>query len=466
MLFLMAIGFVACQDTTSDVLNNNAAQRNSKFRFYLSVPNENVATTRGYNEIDTYRVDEAKLKVLLFKNNTYVQTCKLENIQENLQGATKEYEIKLEIPKSTDPVDFVVIANQDIPVGILEEGKTSKKDFYEAFQFNTSKAWGNKLLPMWGELNGINLDQAPDQLRVKLLRSVARLDFSYPTNAKFAVSKVYVYNTLASGMMVPDGTNLTTENGHILVSKPTQPQTVMYNSSTTPNANASTAQNNPIIISHDESDASSILTFIPEQLNNSDGPKPALVLEIQNKNDNNSLSYYKIDFDIKEGDKVRKSVDILRNYKYLVTVNSVTGLGYPTLKAALQGEAANIDVDLVRWEENINEGYIFGSKYFGIATTDIHFEGGGKDQETSFIFQSNIDKVEETLSLEWKSGGRTKGKFFSVAQAIQAGKPVLVVKTLTDNNTSKKIEDELIINAVGHQFNIKVTQNNLGGLTT
>lgn len=458
----IAFGFVGCSDN-NDTLKTDKLNE-TKLRFFIKVPNENVVATRGYKEADTYKIDTDNLQIILFENNKYYKNCNIEEVKVTPTGDIKEYEIKIDIPHNDKLVDIVVIANHDINGVKLTPEETKKEDFYNNLSFKTTGAWNNKLLPMWGEIKSIKLTEdvgtkfAKEALSVTMMRSVARIDLSYEQNANFIVKSAFLFNTLDRGTIAPADENLEGIQPNIKVIKPTLVQGALYNvNSGSAIASPTTAQSSPIEIKFVENSGSPILTFIPEQTNVMGSPiRPTLVLAIHNKNekDDDAVTYYKINFEVKNEENKRVAIDILRNYKYIVTVKSVTGKGYETPQDALKGEATNIDVDVVRWQENINQGYIFGSKYFGIETTNIEFEEATIGQEKFFQYQSNIENITEELSFDFSEKG-----LFEASVANIEGKQLIKITTLTENKENFKLEADLVINAIGHQFTINIQQN-------
>ena len=462
LLMCIAFGFAGCSDN-NDTLKTDKLNE-TKLRFFLKVPNENVVATRGYKEADTYKIDTDNLQIILFENNKYYKNCNIEEVKVTPTGDIKEYEIKIDIPHNDKLVDIVVIANHDINGVKLTPEETKKEDFYNNLSFKTTGAWNNKLLPMWGEIKSIKLTEdvgtkfAKEALSVTMMRSVARIDLSYEQNANFIVKSAFLFNTLDRETIAPADENLEGIQPNIKVIKPTLVQGALYNvNSGSAIASPTTAQSSPIEIKFVENSGSPILTFIPEQTNVMGSPiRPTLVLAIHNKNekDDDAVTYYKINFEVKNEENKRVAIDILRNYKYIVTVKSVTGKGFETPQDALKGEATNIDVDVVRWQENINQGYIFGSKYFGIETTNIEFEEATIGQEKFFQYQSNIENITEELSFDFSEKG-----LFEASVANIEGKQLIKITTLTENKENFKLEADLVINAIGHQFTINIQQN-------
>ncbi len=457
---LLMFGATSCADSNDSLVG--AAKQEQTLRFYLKVPTENMVQTRGYTEADTYKIDTDLISVLLFENGTYYRNCKIEEIKSVPSKENNEYALKIDIPHNNKTVDFVVIVNHDISGLGLKPSETTKEDFYQSLTFNVKGSWKNKLIPMWGENSKMVLTEdlgtryASEKLQIEMLRAVARIDLSYDISRNFEVKKAYIYHSLSNGQVAPKAANVKHEATSIRVSKPSLPLNPKYNRNEgNVTDNAKDAQDSPIELDYEE--GKTILTFLPEQIAlSNDLFRPTLVVGIHNKKalQKDEMTFYKINLDIKEEGE-RKAVDLLRNHKYIITINEVTGLGYPTKEDALKGEATNIEIEMVQWDENINQGYVFGSKYFGMETTDLYFETSEADKTLSFQYQSNIADITSGISIRWEKGGER----FNANIVKKDGKQLVEITTKTVNNTADILRDKLIINAVGHQFEVNVAQN-------
>lgn len=463
LLICLTLGLASCKD--SNDASNGRHMNETKLRFFLKVPNENIVNTRAYNQEDTYKIEPKELQILLFENDKFYKNCKVEEVKVAAAGEDKEYEIKIDIPHNNKNVDIVVIANSDINGANLVPEQTSKEEFYGKLVYLTKGAWGSKLLPMWGEIKNIKLTEdvgtkfSKEMLSVVMMRSIARIDLSYEPNSEFTVKSALLYNTLDRGTIAPSEENIVNSSTGLKVNKPSVAASALYNVNTgSASANVETAQQSPIEVPFIESKGSPILTFIPEQENKQGANnRPTVVLAIHNKNEKEGqLSYYKIDLEVLDGQGGRTPIAILRNHKYIITINSITGKGYDNPIDALKGEATNIDVEVVRWQDNINQGYIFGSKYFGIETTNIQFEEAIEGQKKFFKYQSNMDDIDSNIRFTWEKGGLFKA---NNAYNDTDKEQLIQVTTLTENRTNEVLEDRLIIDAIGHKFYIDVTQN-------
>lgn len=465
LLPLLVILIVACNSNNEHLIKKD---KNSDLTFYLKVPQE-LLQTRSMTEEDTYKIDFSTMKLLLFKEGKFLKQAMIDNLNPEFNEEEDAYEIRIsDIERDNSQVDFVFIANNEFAVPNTDEIKTN---YYKRLTFTTKGKWDTetpRLLPLWGEIVDITLDEnvgtiySPNKLKVSLLRSVARIDIiaSMPhsnnneaNSLQFYLSEIYLIKSLDSGCIAPHSSNY--DNKNTKVTAPTQLESAKYNvgSGQTTN-NLIEATNNPIVYKLDEptKEFKSEL-FVPEQKATNKDSFLTLVVG-GTTNHTNTVTYYRIDFH-RQVNNQYELFDLLRNHKYLIDIKGVRGAGYDSVQNALINGSTNIEVDFVIWDEAINEGYIFGDKYFGINSSDIYFEKHTAGQIDKIHMQSNLtlEELKNSIQFNWEKGGLFDAEF------IETDNLDIQITTRTENKSNQELEDILNITAFEHSFQVKVTQN-------
>ena len=477
---IYTLGFLACfiglfmACVSDDNLRDSKTLDNNELYFFLKVPQENIGT-RTMTEEDTYAIDFSTVKLYLFKEGKFFSEGVLDLSSQNYNEEEEAYEIKItDIERDNSVVDFVILANETFNTPNKGE---AKEDYYKRLRFNVDGLWSTdpvRNLPLWGEIRDVILDENvgtkynPDKLKTTMLRSVARIDVISsepevdPEAAKafkFYLTDTYVVRSLNEGYIVPALSNY--DHNNTLVTKPSVYQDALYNTNSgIGEVDASLATKDPLSYKFDVNGVSEVTSkiFVPEQSFKDENSYLTLVVGGITASNLNK-TYYRIDFhEPIKGDKTTyQPIDLLRNHRYIINIKGVRGDGYASIEAALAAGPTNINVDFVIWDEAINEGYIFGDKYFGINSSELYFDEHIAGQVDGIHMQCNltIDQLKEEVSFQWKKGSLFDAKFDD-SDGLD-----ISVTTLTENKGNQLLEDVLYINAYEHEFEVKVTQNTM-----
>lgn len=164
---------------------------------------------------------------------------------------------------------------------------------------------------------------------------------------------------------------------------------------------------------------------------------------------NPKQTYYRIDF--ARDDKI---IDVLRNNKYIFSLESVSGPGYDTPEQAATGVPINITVNVIEWNNNF--GYVLFDRenYFYAATKEVNFPRFQNAKRTVGV-ESNIEAGFWKISFATGANGSTAPP--TVVDGVTVG---------TTNNTLQnsrykveKTETELIFTVLKDYSSLPVGES-------
>lgn len=448
--------------------SNQSDTRENDFFLFIKVPDNVVSETRALSEADNYKLDLSKLRILLFKDSKFFQEVPVDEIGSSYDDTTKAYKIKInDIERNNDLVDFVVVANNDF---VSPAVGTTKSDFKNQLTFDIKGKWDTsapRYLPFWGGVEGVKLDENlgtkynPKKFEISLLRAVARIDFISaqtsssidPAASALKIKSISVYNSYDKGAIIPKDLAYNNETNEVILT--TIPSGVKYNkgsgnSSDTPNTDPLKYE-----LTNDYEFLSEI--FLPEQeLSSLDKDKRLTFIIGGQQEGATTTTYYRVDLHEFDDTHGYVPLDVLRNHRYIFNILGVRGLGTATEEQALKSNSHNLDVDLVFWDEAINEGFIFGDRYFGINSSALYFPEHTKGQELIVPIQTNldVDEIGQKVVMSWGTPGLFKSEVITEDDVLK-----IKVTTLTDNFGTELLSDVLTLHINSHTFKVDVSQN-------
>ncbi|MDR1357432.1 MAG: hypothetical protein LBJ58_07175 [Tannerellaceae bacterium] len=176
------------------------------------------AATRALN--DSIESVVKDIDVLIFKSE-YSQLKFSQHIavSENdirvVSGDYTKKEFTIIVPKDFDYYRYVIIANAHSEVdGYIKQASPAgqlKDDLLRNIISENTGLWnttpgssGFKLIPMWGESEGVRTTSQLDKNEIKLYRSLARVDVKVDESVAFDLKEIYVYNRPSRGRIAPD----------------------------------------------------------------------------------------------------------------------------------------------------------------------------------------------------------------------------------------------------------------------
>ncbi len=449
LITLLCTTLSSCSST--DLVDKVSVENNDSqyLSFSVVVPKE-TKITRAMSESDTYSVDFKTFKALLFSEGKFVEECKLVSYTEIDADRTMEskYKIVVKVPEKEMIADLLFLVNSPIQ----EATKGQSLDEYLAQNtFDTVGNWdikGGKKIPMSGILKDyvINTNKKQSQLpTVPLLRALARVDLvinstvSLKESFEFDFKEAIIYNSSDKGLLSPILNNIADANTS--VKAVSIPNNIGYNDLIVVN-----------LKNVDNYISNSGIALLSE----SDITNPVFMILKASINKSTEDYYYRVDFHSKSDLNGYNIIPLLRNHKYIVSIKRVTGYGYKSINDAIKGPSSNIDAEVISWDENIDNGFVVGKKYFGINTTAVFFESYTKEQEHYISFQSNLSKDELLALIKGVSWTYNKDLFDLV---LDYDGQKFIIKTKTNNISHDVLEDEMKIRYGKYEIPIKITQN-------
>lgn len=213
---------------------------------------------------------------------------------------------------------------------------------------------GFEYLPMWGQL----LDQSVEDVPVNrwngvyMLRSVASVDV-YVDDAvdNFTLSDLRLYFVPDKGFIAPSAANYDdVAHSALAAESPADMQTTVTLLSTRYDAAAKSIANKLYLYDNDTEN----ITATPLRR------YTRLVLGGVYEG---ATYYYPIDFATPDGNGLEK---IIRNMKYVITVNSVSSQGYTDPETASTEPMVGLAVNIVVWNMDESDLWVSGSYYLGL----------------------------------------------------------------------------------------------------
>lgn len=222
----------------------------------------------------------------------------------------------------------------------------------------TSSATDYKVIPMWGDISNVTIDQPTSTLGadINLTRMLARVDVQIATGVRFVLTSVDVYNYNTKGALVPATANWDSSNNR--VNAPTVPPNSTLtkgpleynnkNSKTEINTTDNKCAMEIYLFEAENHTGTGIHTTGKELLN-----RTCIVVGGRYDNDPEP-SYYRADFSTGTGDN-EVFLDVQRNHHYTFNIMRVGGSGHDTSERAFQGTRyIDFTVEVVNWGDSIN----------------------------------------------------------------------------------------------------------------
>lgn len=452
--FILLI-FLVYSCLSDDIFRENKVAVNEhQVRCYIQVPPEKeIISSRSSSNSDF-----SKLNVLVYdENNKFLAEAKLISQNPQFVAAENAYEIILSLPVTGELATLVFIANKDY-LEPIELGSTLE-ELYSTLTFSFEGKWGggkSSLVPMWGEIKEVKLDENLNvaypntKLRVSLLRAMARLDVKTDVApSTFQPQSGHVFLSLSSGLVIPQSVNYDPSNNKVIAPS-VQPSTPYNVGVGEPTLDIDQALKSPL--SYTLSEDNEELMFIPEELAEEKGDSNLFIVIGGLYSGEVTPSYYKISL----GEATNNSAfNILRNHHYILHIKSIKGPGYSTIDKAVISPASNIEVEIVEWDDNVNDGYVFGNKFFGIDDTPLYFDSPEAGQMKYIPFQTNLSDGFLSSNLNYALVD-SKSEDFEVEMNYETKQFEI---TTHDNITRQPLKAALSISILDREFIIPIEQH-------
>ncbi|GHU98965.1 hypothetical protein FACS1894159_02240 [Bacteroidia bacterium] len=349
-------------------------QGESDVLFSLEVPASQVGT-RSLTVADENNVQT--IDVMLFGASTGYRYTQAASVVTSLSPTEKTFTVRLPI----GTYDVVIIANGraaiqagNFPVGAA---KTTVMTALEHTLAAGTK-WTSNQIPMWGESTAVAIDASTSLTganSIKMTRMVAKVEVQLAAaaagsgNSNFAITSVRLYNYNTAGKMVPnlatgwDASNNMATAPHLAATPGKQKGPLVYTSADDPTATFFTAG----------SVTNTIYTFEASSGNVATRQQNTCVVVGGSYNGSGAdTHFYRMDF-VKTVGSVITFLPLLRNHRYMFTVNSITGPGFPDPDEAFTAGPVNIDAEVIEWNEaGMNNVSFDGQNVLSVSKSQIN----------------------------------------------------------------------------------------------
>ncbi len=403
--------------------------KNLEAALTLRITGADPSGTRAFGEADENRIDE--IDVLVFHKSSaatpdadaefFYRAQTVRVVDDSGDSSKKSFRVTL--LKSDDLQQLVVLANSR---AILEplltgfEGE-SYADVMEMLELGRTTAWNSisgtgDPFPMWGQ-NGFRVftSAAAAADEIELIRALARVDVAVAAGAQadFTMNGVWLHNPSTKAMLAPQIANWDSTEGEVTVE--TIPASGR-DASTTAFAYATSTLTSLV---------GSIYTFEAPAAVGGETTDPCLIVRGSWKGAANS--YYRLDFH--DGTDF---LPLLRNYKYLVSIDEVNGDGYASAAEALTGNFTQVSATTHMWSHG-NMGNIVwdGSNYLTVSTDAYHVYPEAQNITKIYAATNWSDGWKATVKLD--SGDHANWLTLTTTSGTGSGIPQVLNMTLLEN---------------------------------
>ncbi len=349
-------------------------QDDLKAALTLRVTGGNPANTgtRALGADDENEIEE--IDILVFKKSNYAdpdagatffyraQTTRIVDSGED-DSSKKNFTVTLQ--KSGEYQQLVVFTNSRTAVeSVLSsfDEHTTYTEAMAAMVMERAAAWNSATgsydpLPMWGQNDfKVFTDAASASDEIGLIRSMARIDVVVDDGAQddFSLTGVYLYNPSTKGLLAPSAANWDADgNETTAISLPSDGRASVSNFPYTSMTTAGKSLNGVIY------------TFeAPAATSTSSTDEPFLLVRGSWNGENDS--YYRVDFH----DGIA-FVPLLRNFHYIVSIDNVSGRGYPNPAEAIAAGFTNLTASTQVWDSG-NMGSVVwdGSSFLTVTANE------------------------------------------------------------------------------------------------
>lgn len=308
--------------------------------------------TRALTAADENAIEE--IDILVFRKTaagdsdagaTFFYRAQTVRILDSDATDTSKKNFQVTLQKSADYQRLVVLANSrtpEIEAAIAGfDQNTTYADAMATLVMVRSTAWNSATgsydpLPMWGQNDfKVFTDAASAADEIELIRSVARVDVVVDAAAQagFSLTGVYLYNPSTKGLLAPAAANWNAAGGKVTAaSLPAAGRAAASNFAYTSMTTAGKALNGVIY------------TFeAPKSAGNTSAADPFLL--VTGSWNGEPVSWYRIDFH--DGSAF---VPLLRNFHYMVSIDEVSGRGYPTAAEAIAAGLTGLTATTQVWD--------------------------------------------------------------------------------------------------------------------
>ena len=421
-------GFTSCTDRLEEVEEQYTGENEVWVRLIVSRPysGKEVRSKAG-NDRET-EIDEIQL--LVFEEGGY--KYRVPGISITNSGTTTSFSARLLATDKT--LDLYIVANATAAVLANEpQVGDTENEVRTKLQLGFPLGGNFTTLPMSGHyrlVSGLDANYRHEISGVSMLRAVARVDVLVGGITNFELTSIQAYR-------VNSRIQLIANQDLPVVTAPSIPVNSRMEVNTPVSAVSGNQAVSGLYLSESVSPAES------ERVNG------ATCVVVGGKYaGSGEVTYYRIDFD--PDDTQGSFGQILRNHRYVFTIRSVAGPGWPSADEAASNRSAQINLDIQSWDESTTDMYFDTDHHFGVSTREVVL---GSKQNAALTVQVDTDLSDYTFQWSDEQGNVSgtaaqslTGSYFKV-EKTNNGRHIVVTALQSNNSDSDERKAYFVINA-------------------
>ena len=422
-------GFTSCTDRLEEVEEQYTGENEVWVRLIVSRPysGKEVRSKAG-NDRET-EIDEIQL--LVFEEGG-IYKYRVPGISITNSGTTTSFSARLLATDKT--LDLYIVANATAAVLANEpQVGDTENEVRTKLQLGFPLGGNFTTLPMSGHyrlVSGLDANYRQEISGVSMLRAVARVDVLVGGITNFELTSIQAYR-------VNSRIQLIANQDLPVVTAPSIPVNSRMEVNTPVSAVSGNQAVSGLYLSESVSPAES------ERVNG------ATCVVVGGKYaGSGEVTYYRIDFD--PDDTQGSFGQILRNHRYVFTIRSVAGPGWPSADEAASNRSAQINLDIQSWDESTTDMYFDTDHHFGVSTREVVL---GSKQNAALTVQVDTDLSDYTFQWSDEQGNVSgtaaqslTGSYFKV-EKTNNGRHIVVTALQSNNSDSDERKAYFVINA-------------------
>lgn len=428
ILWMGLFGFTSCTDRLEEVEEQYTGENEVWVRLIVSRPysGKEVRSKAG-NDRET-EIDEIQL--LVFEEGGY--KYRVPGISITNSGTTTSFSARLLATDKT--LDLYIVANATAAVLANEpQVGDTENEVRTKLQLGFPLGGNFTTLPISGHyrlVSGLDANYRQEISGVSMLRAVARVDVLVGGITNFELTSIQAYR-------VNSRIQLIANQDLPVVTAPSIPVNSRMEVNTPVSAVSGNQAVSGLYLSESVSPAES------ERVNG------ATCVVVGGKYaGSGEVTYYRIDFD--PDDTQGSFGQILRNHRYVFTIRSVAGPGWPSADEAASNRSAQINLDIQSWDESTTDMYFDTDHHFGVSTREVVL---GSKQNAALTVQVDTDLSDYTFQWSDEQGNVSgtaaqslTGSYFKV-EKTNNGRHIVVTALQSNNSDSDERKAYFVINA-------------------
>lgn len=428
ILWMGLFGFTSCTDRLEEMEEQYTGENEVWVRLIVSRPySAKEVRSKAGNDRET-EIDEIQL--LVFEEGGY--KYRVPGISITNSGTTTSFSARLLATDKT--LDLYIVANATAAV-LANEPQVGDTENEVRTKLQLGFPVGGKFttLPMSGHYrltSGLDANYRQKISGVSMLRAVARVDVLVGGITNFELTSIQAYR-------VNSRIQLIANQDLPVVTAPSIPVNSRMEVNTPVSAINGNQAVSELYLSESVSPAES------ERVNG------ATCVVVGGKYaGSEEVTYYRIDFD--PDDTQGSFGQILRNHRYVFTIRSVAGPGWPSADEAASNRSAQINLDIQSWDESTTDMYFDTDHHFGVSTREVVLES---KQNAALTVQVDTDLSDYTFQWSDEQGNVSgtaaqslAGSYFKV-EKTNNGRHIVVTALQSNNSDSDERKAYFVINA-------------------